>query len=219
HSMDFDDANGQAMKVMAAPKLSPEVLSKMDVARINVLPSADPASATVHLQLSAAQPLEMSGNLEDVGVRSVLTYVGENGQRFDPGVRLDCLDALKTVAREQEVRNALMVAAQRDQNAAVRMKALEALRDSVEEESVREVLIDVLQQDTNPGVRVEAVNLLVRSLGHDASGAPLPPGAVVADSPAVAGGASIERAWRALERLQRQDPSRYVRLRSAAALR
>src|SRR5437667_207477 len=80
----------------------------------------------------------------------------ENGQRFDPGVRLDCLDALKSIAREQEVRSALMVAAQRDQNAAVRMKALDALRDSVKEESVREMLLDVLQQDTNPGVRVEA---------------------------------------------------------------
>jgi hypothetical protein len=84
---------------------------------------------------------------------------------------------------------------------------------------VREVLIDVLQQDTNPGVRVEAVNLLVRSLGHDSSGAPLPDAVVFPDPSSGAGDASIERAWRALERLQRQDPSRYVRLRSAAALR
>jgi HEAT repeat protein/putative zinc finger protein len=217
HSVDLDDTGGQAMKVMAAPKLSQEQLDNMAVAGVNVVPSADPASATVRLQLSAAQPLEMSGNLEDVGVRRVLTYVVANGERFDPGVRLDCLDALKSIAREQEVRSALMVAAQRDQNAAVRMKALDALRDSVKEESVREVLIDVLQQDTNPGVRVEAVNLLVRSLGHDSSGAPLPDAEVAPDT--TVSDASMVRALRALERLQRQDPSRYVRLRSGAALR
>jgi HEAT repeat protein len=121
------------------------------------------------------------------------------------------------VAREQEVRSALMAAALRDQNAAVRMKALDALRDSVQEGPVRDVLIDVLQQDTNPGVRVEAVNLLVRSLGHDSSGAPLPDSGMAQE--VVAFDASMGRALRALERLQRQDPSRYVRLRSAAALR
>jgi len=219
HSVELDDANGQAVKVMAAPKFTREQLDNMAVAGVNVLPAADPAAATVRLQLSAAQPMEVSGNLEDAGVRRVLTYVVENGQRFDPGVRMDCLDALKTVAREQEVQSALMVAVQRDQSAAVRMKALDALRDSVQEESVREVLIDVLQRDTNPGVRVEAVNLLVRSLGHDSSGEPLPDASILSDVSSSAGDASVERAWRALERLQRQDPSRYVRLRSAAALR
>jgi HEAT repeats len=220
HSGDSDDANGQVVKVMAAPKLSNDQLANMAVAGVNVLASSDPASATVRVQLSAAQPLEMSGNLEDAGVRRVLTYVVENGERFDPGVRLDCLDALKAVARDHEVRNALLTAAQKDQNAAVRLKALEALRDSVGEESVREALIDVLQRDTNPGVRVEAVNLLVRSLGHDASSLPLPGGfTAMPDAPVPEGDASIDRALRALERLQRQDPSRYVRLRSAAALR
>ena len=219
HSVDLEDANGQAMKVMAAPKLSKEQLDNMAVAGVNVLPAADPASATVRLQLSAAQPLEMSGNLEDVGVRRVLTYVVENGQRFDPGVRLDCVDALKAVARDEEVRSALMAAAQKDQVVAVRMKALDALRDSVQEESVREVLIDVLQRDTNPGVRVEAVNLLVRSLGHDSSGGPLSDTLVIVDPANGLENPSVHRAWRALEKLQRQDPSRYVRLRSAAALR
>jgi hypothetical protein len=223
HSVDSDDANGQAMKVMAAPKLSNDQLANMAVARVNVLPSNDPASATVRLQLSAAEPLEMSGNLEDLGVRRVLTYVVENGERFDPGVRLDCLDALKAVAREREVRTALLTAAQKDSNPAVRMKALEALRDSVADEAVREVLLDVLQRDTNPGVRVEAVNLLVRSLGHDSAGGSLPGAAMVApentNAAAIVENASVDRTLRALERLQRQDPSRYVRLRSAAALR
>jgi hypothetical protein len=93
----------------------------------------------------------------------------------------------------------------------------------VADDAVREVLLNILQRDTNPGVRVEAVNLLVRSLGHDSSGAPLP-GAPLAvpEAPSTtlpAEEASIDRTLRELERLQRQDPSRYVRLRSAAALR
>jgi len=215
-----DDGNGQAVKVLAAPKLSNDQLANMAVANVNVLPSSDPATATVRLQLSAAQPLEMSGNVEDLGVRRVLTYVVENGERFDPGVRLDCLDALRSVAHEREVRSALLTAAQKDSNPAVRMKALDALRDSVADDSVREVLLNVLQQDTNPGVRVEAVNLLVRSLGRDSSGAPLSGvDAMGTEAANAAEDASVVRTLRALERLQRQDPSRYVRLRSAAALR
>jgi len=87
---------------------------------------------------------------------------------------------------------------------------------------VREALLDILQRDGNPGVRVEAVNLLVRSLGHDSSGTPLPgatAGREAVDVGPLGENASIDRTLRELERLQRQDPSRYVRLRSAAALR
>ena len=187
---------------------------------MNVLPSADPAYATVHLQLRAAQPMEMSGNVEDLGVRRVLTYVIENGERFDPGVRLDCLDVLKTRTRDKDVRHALLAAARRDQNAAVRMKALEALRDSSVDDAVRDTLLEALQHNANPGVRVEAVNLLVRSLGSEAPAEPAVPGT----PPEIAGSQvptdpSVSRVIRTLEDLQRSDPNRYVRLRSAAALR
>src|SRR5262249_54823726 len=144
------------------------------------------------------------------------TYVVANGERFDPGVRLDCLDALKAAARDQEVRNALMTAARKDQVVAVRMKALEALRDSIQDDAVRDTLLDVLEHDNNPGVRVEAVNLLVRSLGHatpESSTFPAP------EIPSLPQDPSVDRALHTLEELQRRDPSRYVRLRSAAALR
>jgi len=85
---------------------------------------------------------------------------------------------------------------------------------------VRETLIDALEHDANPGVRVEAVNLLVRSLepgAMDSSQAPEPPLAAEAvDRPL---DPSMEHVVRTLEELQRSDPNRYVRLRSAAALR
>src|SRR5207249_278379 len=161
-------------------------LSKMVVGGINFPPSSGSGSPDVQLQLSAEQPLVLYGYVQDSDMRRVLTYVVENGERFDAGVRLDCLEALKAVSRDQQVRQAL---------------------------------IDALEHDSNPGVRVEAVNVLVGSLQHGQSEemAADATTAVQADRPEEA--QSVERVVRALEQLQHRDPSRYVRLRSAAALR
>lgn len=213
--------SSQAVNVLAAPRLTDEDLSKMAVAGITFAPAADAAPATLQLQVRTEQPLMVIGNVDDADVRRVLTYVVANGEKFDPGVRLDCLDALKTRSDDELVRRALVTAARKDQNAAVRLKALDALRDSTHEDSVRETLLEALRHDANPGVRVEAVNLLVRSLEGDASldepgGAADLPTAEVAS---LSGEPSMERVVRALEDLQRRDPNRYVRLRSAAALR
>ncbi len=203
------NANGQAMNIMAKPPLTEDQLSKMVVGGINFPPSSGSGSPDVQLQLSAEQPLVLYGNVQDSDVRRVLTYVVENGERFDAGVRLDCLEALKAVSRDQPVRQALIAAARKDQNPAVRMKALESLREAASDDDVRQALLDALEHDSNPGVRVEAVNVLVGSLQHTT--------AVQADRPEEA--QSVERVVRALEQLQHRDPSRYVRLRSAAALR
>ena len=82
------------------------------------------------------------------------------------------------------------------------------------------MLLNTLKHDTNPGVRVEAVNLLVSSLDKPNEIAGLP--VVVPNMPeghAHASDASWVGVIRELEALQHNDPSRYVRLRSAAALR
>jgi hypothetical protein len=237
--------NGRAVNVLASQKLTDDQLSKMAVAGINLSPYPNAAPGTVQLQLRAEQPMVLSGNVDDSNVRRVLTYVVEN-ERFDAGVRLDCLDALKMQARNDQVRQALLTAARKDQNPAVRMKALEALRDSASDGRVRDTMLDALKHDANPGVRVEVVNMLVRSLGQEAqfsinsdmpNVAAMPsseyqigddaefvasddmkapaaaPPAASADDP------SVSKVIRALEELQRNDPNRYVRLRSAAALR
>jgi hypothetical protein len=218
---------GTAMKVSAAPALSDEQLAKMAVGSINFAPSVDSAPGTVQLQISAEQPVTLSGNLDDNDVRRVLTYVVRNSDRFDAGVRIDCLDALKARAHDGEIRAALLDAIGHDQNPAVRMKALEALREVAGEKDVREALLDRLNIDSNPGVRVEAVNLLVRSL--EVESAPQVAMQVDSDMPMLAPVApsaappssdpSVRRIVRALEDLQHSDPNRYVRLRSAAALR
>ena len=135
--------------------------------------------------------------------------------------------------RDADIRSAMVEAARKDQNPAVRMKALEALREVAGDEDVREALLAALNSDVNPGVRVEAVNLLVRSLELESvANAPVAPDApelpdadlpmIAPNAPAVAlsgGEPSVQRVVRALQDLQEHDPNRYVRLRSAAALR
>jgi len=216
------DANGQAMNVTAKRPLTPDQLSKITFSGVNFSPSSESGAPNVQVHLNAEQPMVLSGNVEDSDIRGVLTYVVENGERFDAGVRLDCLEALKAAARDQQVRRALIAAARRDQNPAVRMKALESLRVAASDDDVRQTLLDALEKDTNPGVRVEAVNVLVGSLQHGDT-EEMAPEAPAPTTPAIAGrpddDPSLERVVRALEQLQHRDPSRYVRLRSAAALR
>ena len=210
----------QAVSVMAAPRLSDEQLSKMAVAGISFMPGSDEDTpGTVQVRLRAEQPLELNGSVDDSDMKRFLTYVVANGNQFDAGVRLDCLEALKARSSDEQVRRSLITAARKDQNPAVRMKALEALRDATADVAVREVILDSLQHDENPGVRVEAVNMLVRSLeqnNSDENFAVSPMHEAPEMAPA---DPSLERILRALETLQHQDPSRYVRLRSAAALR
>lgn len=218
-------ATGQAMNVRARQPLTTDQLRNMVIGGVNFSPSQGSDSPNVQVQLSAEQPQVLTGTVQDSDMRQILTYVVENGERFDAGMRLDCLDALKAAARDEQVRNALMAAARKDQNPAVRMKALESLRDAAADDGVRQVLLDALEHDNSPGVRVEAVNLLVGSLDHEApeagptdNSAPVlastPESGVPSDSDP-----SVERVVRVLQQLQRRDPSRYVRLRSAAALR
>ena len=211
------NSSSQAVNILARPQITDDQLSKMSVAGINFAPGQDSAPGTVQLQLRAEQPLFLSGNLDDADVRRVLTDVVENGERFDPGVRLDCLEAMKSRTGDSEVRHALLAAVRKDRNPAVRMKAIESLRDSAGDQAVREVLLEALDHDANPGVRVEAVNLLVRALeskSKEVSEAPSAPG-----EDSIPPDPSVARVVQTLEDLQRHDPNRYVRLRSAAALR
>ena len=223
-----DRSTVQAVNVTATPRLTDEQLSKMAVAGITFAPAPDAAPGTLQVQVRTEQPLVLVGSVDDDDVRRLLTFVVANGERFDPGTRLDCLDAVKARTDDEHVRKALVKAARTDKNDAVRLKALDALRDYTHEAPVRDTLLDALHHDSNPGVRVEAVNLLVNSLDGDNELTPggdgsLPVVATPASNaePAVINGdgQDVGRVVRALEDLQRRDPNRYVRMRSAAALR
>jgi anti-sigma factor RsiW len=221
-----NQASGDAMNVMAAPRLTDDDLSKMAVAGINLAPASEGAPGTLQVRVRTEQPVTVVGNVDNADMRRVLTYVVANGARFDPDVRLDCLEVLKTRSDDELVKRALVTAARKDPNPAVRMKALEALRDATDEDAVRETMLQALEHDANPGVRVEAVNLLVLSLQGDGmeppespNAAPEAPGPEAPEMVAPMTDASMVRVVRVLEQLQRSDPNRYVRLRSAAALR
>jgi hypothetical protein len=194
----------------------------MTFSGINFSSSPGPGAPNVQVHLNAEQPIVLTGNVEDSDMRGLLTYVVENGERFDAGVRLDCLEALKAASRDLQVRQALIAAGRKDQNPAVRMKALESLRDAASDDDVRQALLDALEHDANPGVRVEAVNVLVGSLQRSDTVEPAPEPNDARRSVKPSGleeDQSVERVVRVLQQLQRRDPSHYVRLRSAAALR
>jgi hypothetical protein len=217
------NGSGPALKVLAATKITPGTLETMAVSDVSLRPTGK-----IQLRLQAEQPMTLSSDEDDADVRRVLTFVVTNGDRFAAGVRLDCVEALRAAATDEQTRGALLIAARKDQNAAVRLRALDALRDMAGMPAVRETLLETLQHDSNPGVRVEAINLLVRALE---SGSELPEMAREApDSELPAPGAasqvlpgssrdSEQRILRALDELRQHDSNRYVRLRSAAALR
>jgi hypothetical protein len=113
----------------------------------------------------------------------------------------------------------LLQAARKDPNVAIRIKALESLRDAADDDAVRATLLGVLDHDASPGVRIEAVNLLVRAVELDERNGASGVDELSAESAAQSGTDSVQIVTRALTELAQRDPSRDVRLRSAAALR
>jgi HEAT repeat protein len=212
-------SSGQTVNVSSAARFTDDQMKKMAVAGINLTPTTEGTPGTLQVHVRTEEPLVLSGSVDDPDLRRVLTYVVENGDQTDAGVRLDCLEALRARNADLDVRRALLFAARKDQNPAVRMKALESLRDAVADKAVRETLIDALEHDANPGVRVEAVNLLVRSLEPGAVDPENAPPALAPEGFERPLDPSMEHVVRTLQDLQRNDPNRYVRLRSAAALR
>src|SRR5215813_11755244 len=218
------NGSGSAVKVLADSKINRDTLNKMEVSGINF----SQPNGKIQVQLNAEQPMTLTSDENGADVRQVLTFVVSNSDRFDAGVRLDCVEALRAAAMDEQARHALLAAARKDQNPAVRLKALDALRDLANVPAVRDVLLETLQHDSNPGVRVEAVNLLVRSLESGSDAPEALPGMMESENPGdsgapqawpVPGKDSEQRILRALEELRQHDSNRYVRLRSAAALR
>ncbi len=215
--------SGSPVNVLAASKLPDDKLEKVEISNVDFSHS----TGKVRVQLQAEQPMTLTSDEDPTDTRRVLTFVVSSGDRFNPDIRLNCVEALRAaVATDEQTRAALLAAARKDQNAAVRLKALDALRDMVALATVRDALLDRLQNDPNPGVRVEAVNLLVRSI-EAADEAPNAPEIAGSDLPAPGAAPqalpgnkdSEQRILRALDELRQHDSNRYVRLRSAAALR
>jgi hypothetical protein len=188
--------------VSAAPRLTDQQLQNAAGANVNWVTPAGSQTPTVQVQLMSETPLSIVGAPDDSDVRRALTFVLNNGQRFDPSARLDSLDVLRTLSHDLDVRQALCAAARADENPGVRIRALDALQGLEQDPGVRQTLLQVLQNDGNSGVRIVAINLLVNALRAAGPTGPA--------NPQILG---VLR-----DRLQ-NDSSNYIRLESAAALR
>jgi hypothetical protein len=174
-------------------------LRTADVSGINVIPAgATGEPPEVELQLKAQRPLTVHGTVDDNDVKNVLLDVLRNGDRFDPDLRLNAVDLLRSRNNDPEVRSVLCHAVHSDRNTAVRLKALEALNGAEPKDIVSQTLLDALN-DQNPGVRIEAINALQSMAAK---------GQVVSD----------DHILSVLRDRMRTDPNTYIRLQSAAVV-
>ncbi len=187
------------------PRLTDEQLRSAGSAHVAWVTPSGSQTPTVQVELMSPTPLNIVGAPDDADVQRALTFLLENGQRFDPDVRLDSLDVLRRNAADPDVRRTLCAAARLDRNPGVRKEALDALQGFEQDPAVRDTLLDALESDANSGVRVEAIHLLLTALRSEGGS-----GASGAQDPQIA---DVLR-----DRLH-NDPSPIVRQQSAAALR
>jgi len=186
-------------------KITDEQLRSADRAHVAWVTPSGSRTPSVDVELMSPTPMSIVGAPDDADVQRALTFLLENGQRFDPDVRLDSLDVLRMNAADPDVRRTLCAAARLDRNPGVRIKALDALQGFEQDPAVRDALLDALESDANSGVRVEAIHLLLAALQSE--------GASAASSASDLQIVSVLR-----DRLH-NDPSPIVREQSAAALR
>jgi HEAT repeat protein len=141
----------------------------------------------VRLSYDTLQRGSLEGSAADPEIRALLLSTLEDSQ--NPGLRLAAIEALRRHVDQEEVRRALVAAMRADDNAGARLKAIEALDQRVPSDpDIRLAMLDAVRQDANPGVRVRAIDLL--------------------------SSASDPQLLPEMERLSREDPDTYVRMRS-----
>ena len=186
-------------------KITDEQLRSAGSAHVAWVTPSGSRTPSVDVELMSPTPMSIVGAPDDADVQRALTFLLENGQRFDPDVRLDSLDVLRTNAGDPDVRRTLCAAARLDRDPGVRIKALDALQGFEQDPAVHDALLDALESDANSGVRVEAIHLLLAALQSEgASGA---------------SGATDPQTADVLRDRLHNDPSPTVRQQSAAALR
>jgi HEAT repeat protein len=158
------------------------------LANVQTLESAGgPTDGQVRLGVDTLQRASFEGTAADPRIRDLLVRTVRDN--VNSGLRLEAIDALKAHADRDDVRQALLDAMRRDENPGARLKALDALASlAPANPQVSGAIVDLLQKDANPGVRVRAMDTLAR--GRDPRLLPV------------------------MERLSREDPDAYVRMRS-----
>jgi HEAT repeats/Putative zinc-finger len=163
---------------------------------------SDSPAPKVELHVRSPQPRVVQGTPDDAEIRRVLAYAVGHGGQFDDSVRLDSIDALRPMADDPQVREAMSEALRHDPNPAVRLRAIEALRGVGSAPDVQSAILGALSDDDNSGVRIQALNtLLERMRSGEFASAPLD-----------------NRALSILRDRMHNDSNGYIRSRSADAL-
>lgn len=135
-----------------------------NAAIISTVRSVEPdASGHLTIAVDDVQRRIVSGSLNDDNVRRLLLTAARD--ESNPGVQVECVDALKKMAHSSDIRATLLDAVQHDPSPSVRLKALEGLKQFTTDTKVRNALSNVLLSDSSPNVRMEVIDLLV----HDGS--------------------------------------------------
>jgi HEAT repeat protein len=195
------DAPVSSAQTSTQPKVTDEQLRNAESAQVTWITPPGSSGRRVQVQVNSPNPMEIIGAPDDADVQRALTFLLENGQRFDPDVRLDSLDVLRMNAADPDVCRTLCDTARLDRNPAVRRKALDALQGFERNPMVRDALLDAIESDADPGVRVEGIHLILASLQAQGAGARDP------------------QVVEILRDRLRSDPSPAVRRHSAEALR
>lgn len=136
------------------------------VSRVRLLNPDD--AGGVRVQYEEVRQREMSGALQDDGIRRLLLAAAVDPN--DPGLRVESIDLLRQHCSDEDVRRALLNALRTDTNSGVRLKALEGLKPYARDPETRQVLAQILLVDDNPGVRTQAIDMLVQNTGAEIAG-------------------------------------------------
>jgi hypothetical protein len=181
-------ARDGARRDLPAPASNGGTVSGAPLANLMTLESA-PDRDHVRLSYDTMQRGSLEGSADDPAIRELLVRTLRDN--LNAGLRLEAIDALRRHTDESDVRRALLDTLRGDENTGARLKAIEALHDRVAADpEVRRGILDALESDTNTGVRVSAIDALSRARDPQI----LP----------------------AMERLSREAPDMYVRMRSGA---
>ena len=105
-------SNASTSSNTSAPRrVTDEQLRRVDSAHVAWVTPSGSQTPTVQVELMSPTPMNIVGAPDDADVQHALTFLLENGQRFDPDVRLDSLDVLRRNAADPDVRRTLCAAA------------------------------------------------------------------------------------------------------------
>lgn len=148
---------------------------------------AFPDQDRVRLDYDTVRRDSLEGSAGDPRIRDLLIQTARDSD--NPGLRMQAIEALRRHVDQAEVRQALLQTLLVDDNAGARLKAMDALDARVPlDREISDAMLEAVRRDTNPGVRVRAIDMLARA----------PDARMLGD----------------MERLRRETPDTYVRMRS-----